>query len=303
MHEDIIVGGNPEELSKLVDSLFDETVDPVYQNIFLSLDDRKIKINDVIYFLAKKKASSIIDLDSVNNREILESYKKYIFDVKELVESLKIKDELLCSIIIERLIKRGFFSCSPSFKDVKSHNESVKLHSGTSIILGVGCCRNYSAFYDDIFEDMYNHPTSYGGIMSKDDRIEKSNHVINLINYKDKMFGYDLFNSTPYTFITPCEMEPNSEKSQRLRYRSYWDLIKPNDDTLKKIEEDFKMYSHSIGSSIENDDYQSKVKKANQIIDEKRFYLSKFYIHTLREKHKVKRRIIKKYGKQKEEDL
>ena len=302
MYEDIIIGETPEELSNLVDSLFDEIVDPVYQNIFLSSGDSKARINDIVYLLAKKKVNSVFNLDSINNKEILEAYKKYISEVKELVDSLKIKNELLCSIIIELLIKRGFFSCSLSFKNVKSHKESVKLHSGTSILLGVGCCRNYAAFYDDVFEGMYNHPTSYGGVLSDDDSTEKSNHVINLINYEDKIYGYDLFNGSPYTFVTPHEMKPDVESSQRLRYRSYWDLIKPNGDTLNKIEENFKIYSQSVGSSIDQEDYKSKVKEAKHIIEDKRYFLSKFYVHTLREKHKVKRKILRKYGKQKEAD-
>ena len=297
MREEILVRDNPEELSRLVDSLFDETVDPVYQDIFLLSGDSKIKINDVVYLLAKMKVNKVLDLDRINNKEIIEDYKKYIAKVQELIGSLKLDDELLCAVFIELLIKKGFFSSGLSFKTVNGHEEKVKLYSGTSIILGIGSCRNFVSFYDDIFEGIYNHPLSYGGILSTDDKGGKSNHVINLVNYDDKIHGYDLFNSTPYTFVTPYEMKPDIEPSTNFRYRSYWDLIKHNNKKLKDVEEDLEKYSQSIGSTISPDVHKKKVKMANKLIEDNKWLLGKFYLHTVEDKHKVKRKILRKYGK------
>ena len=297
MREVIFVRDNPEELSRLVDSLFDETVDPVYQDIFLLSGESRVKINDIVYLLAKMKVNKDFDLDKINNKEIIEDYKKYISKVQELIASLKINDELLCALFVELLIKKGFFSSSLNFHIVNTHVEKLKLYSGTSIILGFGSCRNFVSFYDDVFEGIYNHPLSYGGILSKYDKGEKSNHVINLVNYDDKIHGYDLFNSTPFTFVTPYEMKPDIEPSTNFRYRSYWDLIKNNNKKLKDVERELETYSQSIGSTISPNVHKKKVKMANKLIEDNKWLLGKFYLHTVEDKHKVKKKILRKYGK------
>ena len=281
------------QIDKLVDDIISQKVDPIYEDIFLVVGDTKVPFNSAIYALVKRRVNYVSDIRNINYGEILDEYDEYISEVREVVDSLKIKDELFGAVLFERLINRGYFSYHHHFS-YERVEDPILTKTGTTILLGKGTCHNITHFYEDVFSGFYDHPLSYGGVTTKSASKDESDHVINLIKYNGKMYGYDLTSSGYFIFLTPYLMA-HSNTPHKLQYRSYWDILfsKRNFDELKK---DFDLYSQSVGTTIPQEEYKGRIKEAEKTIDDKSRLLRRFYIHTYFQKRLVRKKIIKRFG-------
>ena len=90
-----------EQIEPIINDVFDEKIDLVYEDIFYVNGDDKIKLNDIIYAIAIRNAKDVNDLRYINYKEIIDEYKKYIAEVQGLIDSLKINDELLTAIVLK----------------------------------------------------------------------------------------------------------------------------------------------------------------------------------------------------------
>ena len=295
MPEDVVFTEKPQ-IMQVIDEILAETIDPVYQNIYLVNGDKKERYNEDLY-------SMIIDIhreykkDSYNdNKEIVDAYRRYVAEVQGLMDSLRIKDELVTALLFSELLSGGFFSYRHQFYGA-NNRDFLPLFLGTSVVLGQGTCRHIGDFYKDVFSGLYNHPLSYSGTLAEiGEVIPTSNHTINLINYHDKMYGYDVGNDAMFVFNSPYEMEPVGEPTYRFKYRSLWEILH-SDYYLNEVEENFKLFSQSVGSLITMEEHDNSLDIALWILEEKDSLLKSFDRHTAKQKRLIKERIEGKYGK------
>lgn len=189
-------------------------------------------------------------------------YDSFLNELIDLLLSLNLNNSLEYSIALNYLIDKGYLSDSYIFKH-KETFEEVEGKLGMSIVTGKGCCRNISAFHKDIFDklDIYSKQFyCYEGIMSGVNSY--SNHVINLVEYKDNLYGIDLHNnSILFHFKSPMVMKLISLiNSGKLRYKPYYEIVTGESgiEDIKSTIEKFREYSELKPISPLEYDYDIK---------------------------------------------
>lgn len=221
-----------------------DTMSSIYnEKRFLNGD---IEALEAIYELRKEH------LDNINRNAEIYSKAISIYDtfLDEIIDELlkfNLSNSLEYSLALNYLIDKGYFSESNSFKH-KETFEEVEGKLGMSIVTGKGCCRNISAFHKDVFDklDLYSKLFyCYEGMTSGVNSY--ANHVINLVEYKDNLYGVDLHNNCVlFHFKKPMVMELVSLlNSGKLRYKPYYELVTGESDIedIKDTIELFKGYS------------------------------------------------------------
>ena len=211
------------------------------ENLYTDFNINNIEIYKYINMLLSTTIT-MCDEELRDNKELISLYNKFINEVKNLLEILKIpNNDLGKAIAINLLIHAGVFSYNNQFK-IKNNVKELHCFLGINVISGNACCRHLSAFYEDIFKNAYQYPLIYWRHLShfKNNFISKNaigNHVINLVIYHDKLLGIDLLNNDFYYPENQFQMNC-LEKYRRsyLRYKPANEII-CHKDTLYDIKD------------------------------------------------------------------
>lgn len=202
------------------DKFHDETI---YNELRYLGDASIIKMFEAEYRLYRER----FDSDKVLYSDEIEKYDDFIQEVAELLYRLGYSSALECSLMISYLIKNGFFSDQQRFIGVEHPNhKEIACRLGATILVGRGCCRNFSAMLKDILIVLHEDVDSlycYGG---DGDINEKANHALNTINYMDNKYGIDLYNGEKlFYFEKPFVLrEISTVSNTRLFYKPYVEI-------------------------------------------------------------------------------
>lgn len=185
------------------------------------------------------------------------------------------KDPILYSLLLNELITSGALSVENTFtllsKDnIIKFNFEVENHFGINIILGEGCCRNFSDFHKDLFDKLNLYSKKYYCYVSSHRNLRKSidknaNHVMNLVEKDGKVYGVDSYNYHIYNFINQIELKIVSDIAREFYiYKPLceceYELV--DEQTIKENLEQFKKYSKQPKFSyLEYSDYMAKVEQ------------------------------------------
>lgn len=206
-------------------------------------------------------------IEKLYYQEALEKYEQFIAKVADLIRSLGYKNSLESSFCLSYLIHNGYLSHDLSFSDLPPDQEKeITCRFGINIVLGDGCCRNYSGMHRDVFqklglssENLYCYQGNHAFNIPKQSR---ANHVINLINYEGLAYGIDLYNlNNLFHFINPFSLaEISTTRRTLLRYKPYTE-IEYGESTFEDILEKIKRFEeYASKRAINPFDYEANLK-------------------------------------------
>ena len=193
----------------------------------------------------KKKEQSLED-----NKELIDNYNIYLDCIVDELLKYNLDSSLDYSIALGYLINKGYLSEDLVF-NAKESDKEILGKLGISILLGNGCCRNICDMQDDIFKrlniDIMPFYCFQGIDLFNRGKDMPANHIINLVEYNNNLYGTDLYNSSIlYHFKGPFIMKSiSSTHDESLRYKPYYEMMldgKSLDEVKKKIEM-FRNYS------------------------------------------------------------
>ena len=192
-----------------------------------------------VYLVGDNDALSAFRNECVKNRflyslerelykDVLKEYRKLISMTADLLRTLGLSSSIDYSLALSYLIKNGFLSQNLTF-DSKEPTFEVKSTYGINIIMGEGCCRNYSDLHKAVMEELQLFCKSFYCVADEsmsEAKTLKANHVLNLVNYEDVLYGIDIFNSDKlFYFKTAFILKEIAHfSSSKLRYKPYYDL-------------------------------------------------------------------------------
>ena len=158
------------------------------------LDDSLESILD--YEKNKKNIELFLSKERLKYKEAIDLYNIFIDEVVKFLNTLDLSNPLEYSLAISHLIHYGYLSYNGEFNELYEPNETTGKYS-LSIINGNGCCRNVSDIHKDIMDKLnlyckkfYCYQTKHPIIINN----KYPNHVLNLINFDNQLYGIDLFN-------------------------------------------------------------------------------------------------------------
>ncbi len=218
---------------------------------------------------------------------VLNNYQEFITTVATIIKTLGFKNSLEYSMFIKVLIDNAFLSDNLTFKN-KPLDLSKEITSslGTSIIVGRGCCRNYTKMQQDIFR-VLDLPLflyyCYEGIsflsQAKD---AEANHVVTLVTYENQVYGLDIYNGFRlFEFKDAFTLaEISTQTHYTLRYKPYFELIM-GESSLPHIRDriaTFEQLSHS--SFVNPFEWEEEIKyKMKRKMKELNEYCVPYEIH------------------------
>ena len=204
-------------------------------------------IDSLKYFEKRRKIYNNDKEKSLElNKDVIKYYDIYIDYIVEELLKLDLDSSIDYSVALGYLINKGYLSEGFNFESKVSNNEIIgKL--GVSILLGSGCCRNISAMHEDVFKKLNIDIIPfycYQGTGFLKGLNKEANHIINLVDYKNNLYGIDLYNdSLLYHFKNSFIMKSlSSEMDAKIRYKPYYEMIFDNKD-LDKIKERIKLFN------------------------------------------------------------
>lgn len=178
------------------------------------------------YILNKQKEWNVIcDCEKANYASLITDYNLYIELVRKLIGEFSPKDDNLSKIYtIMYLLMDGIFSYSDKFQFTSGHIDILHSKPGVNILHGKGSCRHVSGFISDVMPQS-KVLTCVGEVNTPYE--SEGNHVINLIEYNGKKYGFDATNKgILYNFISEFEMKPvNADVNDCLNYKPYGEIM------------------------------------------------------------------------------
>ena len=184
------------------------------------------------------------------NKDLIDNYNIYLDCIVDELLKYNLDSSLDYSVALGYLINKGYLSEDLVF-NAKESDKEILGKLGISILLGSGCCRNICDMQEDIFKRLNINIMPYycfQGFSLFNRGIDMpANHIINIVEYKNNLYGTDLYNrSILYHFKSPFVMKSiSSTHDESLRYKPYYELMidgKKLEDVKKKIEM-FNSYS------------------------------------------------------------
>ena len=195
----------------------------------------------------------IMELRNEHLKQVHEDYEKYYETISnydlfldEIVNELlkyKLDNPLEYSIALCYLIDKGYLSIDNKFKH-KESNDEINGRLGINVVSGRGCCRNLADFHKDIFDKMNITSKQFYCYEGIGNGINKwANHVINLVEYNDNLYGVDLNNNAIlYHLKKPMIMSLISAfNSSKLTYKPYYEIVM-GESNLEEIKNNIKMF-------------------------------------------------------------
>ena len=206
-------------------------------------------------------------VEKIFYKEALDKYDEFITRVAEFIRSLGYKNALDSSFCLSYLIHSGFLSCNQMFSD-KAPTEAKEITAklGISIILGDGCCRNYSSIHRDVFEKLGLSSTNFycyqGTNILNRATLSGANHVINLIEFEGNIYGIDMYNlNNLFHFINSLNLqEISTNRKSILRYKPYYELSM-GESTIEDIRKKLEIFGeYATRESLNPFDYEAGIK-------------------------------------------
>lgn len=237
-------------------------------------------IASYFWFYFDKK--SIIE----TNTEIISLYDIFIDKCAKLIKELGISNNsLTTAIVLENIISLGILSNSNKDFNYGYVDKEIKYFEGINIIKGEGVCRNFSNLTKDIMERLNLYVENVW--CSAFNKLNNTNHTINLIKYKDIIYGYDLYNHILFHFINSTDLVSlyNTPfticRLTLLKYLTY-DGMSENNLLLK-----LKEFESSSKACLSIEEYQQILNDADNLIDDNSNLLYDFTIDTKETKEKI----------------
>ena len=178
--------------------------------------------------------------------EEIKKYKEFLSKVRELLLEIKTNNSIYNALLISYLTRSGYFSLTDDFELTTKLPYEIDGFLGMNIIYGSGCCRNLSSFFEDVsnqldmfckkfYCNVHNGRLNFG-------RITEANHVINLIEFDDTIYGIDTMGPMLFRFVDSNQMRSISAYNKvYLRYKPYYEIITKNTSldniiTYKEVE-------------------------------------------------------------------
>lgn len=242
----------------------------------ISLDDEKYLIEDLefIHYAVQKEAIKELK----DNIDVLQDYTTLIKEAAALVDDIGIKDNSISkAYLIRKLIMMSVFSYNRFDRDNGDYYDRFLLKAGIEIVLGRGCCRHFSGITKDIMSSNGIFCENFCCINSKN-RIKESlkftgTHMISIIEYNGKCYGYDTYNDILLHFIDMNELQ--SDERGIFMYYKPLHVMQTEMLGLSDIKERLQRYYDSIGShisieellEIKNETLRNIVEKRGKILD------------------------------------
>ncbi|MBR4178420.1 MAG: hypothetical protein IKR57_03635 [Bacilli bacterium] len=217
-----------------------------YNENFYLYDD-EIALNAIEY--RKRERLEQMRKELSLYRDTLEEYNEFLNKVVELLKSLDLSNSLEYSIALSYLIHKGYLSYNGNV-DKKKTVYDIELISnpGINIVLGEGCCRNYSQIHKDVM-DKLDIPSKKFYCVQSGLRIKKkgfevpANHVANMINFDKRLYIIDCFNDARlYKMVSSYEAFIISHTAYKyFIYKPYYELIFGESD-LKGIKRSYEVF-------------------------------------------------------------
>lgn len=184
--------------------------------------------------------------DEILYSSLIKDYESYIKIASKLVDEITPNNDELSRIsTIMYLIRDGIFSYTNSFKDKTPCIDIVKTKTGINILEGMGCCRHFASFINDIMPESI----SLTCVSEEENPFKtEANHVINKITYNGKIYGFDAFNGVLFDFINEFEMMSiDRVYNETLYYKPYAEIL-----FYKRSFEEIKTFLEEIKKSGKN---------------------------------------------------
>lgn len=168
-----------------------------------------------------------VNIEVDKYRDLLFDYDQFITKVSYLLLELNVpKNGLSYAIVMSKLLNDGYFSLG-SFEYKTLLKNELAADNGINVVEGRGCCRNTTDFCSDVLEKLGESNGKFycydSGFKSKTlAKINQARHVINLVKYKDNLYGYDITNDLACRFINKWQLKGMSEYSNMyFTYKPY----------------------------------------------------------------------------------
>ena len=219
------------------------------------------------------------------NKDIFKYYDIYLEYIADLLIKLRLNSSIDYSVALGYLIKKGYLSDGLKFSLEESDKE-INGKLGISIVQGSGCCRNICDIQSDIFNILNINIIPFYCYQGNDFFMglnKKANHIINLVEYKNNMYGIDLYNDRLlYSFKNSYIMKSiSSEHDSKIRYKPYYEII-IDGRTIDDIRERIKLFNeYSREKAISYFEYEMGIKyEIDNHLFEKKDELNEFHNKT-----------------------
>ena len=276
----------------ILKKLLNQDLDIVYDEKLIT--NKEELHNLILEEINKNNQSNKKNIDT----EIINDYRIFLIKLLELLDYLKLKDnDLLCAMAINYLIKYGYMSYSNKYKFSACPKEIYRNY-GINIIYGEFCCRHIANFYQDLMKVRGNNFLTFTGRISRFKMFDVNkrlhhNHMINLINYHDEIYGYDISNNNLACFINPYQMQiENNYRKLYFTYKSYYDTIYYGYD-IETIKKNLKLFQNNIlNNSLNYEILNCYCNYINSYLEGKDKILRSFSSNTNKLKEDIKTKIL-----------
>ncbi len=208
--------------------------------------------------------------NAITYSENIKAYYEYLKLVCYFIKVLSLSgNSFSASLILKKLTDIGTFSKNGSFIRQNTANDITGFW-GLNVIEGSGVCRHVSAFQSDVLtrinmlSDVLYVNT---GKLISDDKVVKADHAINIIKYKDVIYGFEATTGALFCLETPSSLkEMFRDKPRRLIYSPCTDMAVKG-ETLKQVSEKMNTFEKMIcKETISKEEYDYIVQLANRAI-------------------------------------
>ena len=227
--------------------------------------------------------------------DILGIYSSLVQDIANFIKEINVNnDNLSYAIILKALTDMGVFSNNGILKYSGDASDAIIGYPGINVITGNICCRHIANFQYNVF-DKGNLGNKLFYCFLTNNNLKNSsniygNHVINLIYYKNNLYGYDAINNDLFSFIDDSKMSSLfNNKTKYVYYVDYLDRIFGNNFTdVDILKERFEKFKNE--NVISYDEYLDICNYVKKIIVYNKYDIKSFKCAT---KEKIKRIIDK----------
>lgn len=241
---------------------------------------------EAIELLNKKRLAYIYEAKDERKKyqKELYYYNQYISLIAELLIDLGLNNSLEYSQALTYLIKKGYLSINHTFKSQEAKNELISCW-GMNIIEGLGCCRNFGSFHNDVMkalnEDSRRLYCYLEGFI-KVGKFKSANHMINEITYEGRKYGIDIYHNKLFRYKNPFSLKEISLYDNiSLTNKPYYEIIY-NEKSLDEVKEELKLLEEeSKKKTIPKIVYSEELKyKTFKYLEEKQEILEDFHNKT-----------------------
>ena len=210
-------------------------------------DISKFRLNEIKK--EQRRNNEIVEENTVKYKDTIKAYNEYLDYVSYLIKALSIpNNEINRMIILGILIKKGIFSEDKQFFYEKDKKE-IMGYSGISIVKGIGNDNNISHFSYDVLEkfDSACEPIYVRRALKDSEEYAYDSKVINLVEFRNNLYGYDIVDGRIYAFIHDGFMkELFTKRISYLMYDGIRDMQEQNKsiDTVRSLERIMDSYKH-----------------------------------------------------------